>query len=151
MHGLISDLLDAGRIKAGALSVKPRADGWWPSWWTERRIVQVLNNLLSNGRPGYSPETSPIRVAAVSDGVHVAISVFRRGRGVPPDHLPHLFRRYAGVAARGGRSASGGAGLGLVICKGLVEAHGGRIQAESGGSGQGSRFHLHRAGRRPAP
>ena len=57
-----------------------------------------------------------------------------------PDLLPHLFRRYAGGAARGGRSANGGAGLGLVICKGLVEAHGGRIQAESGGTGQGSRF-----------
>ena len=74
------------------------------------------------------------------EGVHVAVSVSDEGRGVAPDLLPHLFRRYAGVAGRDGRRANGGAGLGLVICKGLVEAHGGRIQAESGGPGQGTRF-----------
>ena len=167
MRGLISDLLDAGRIKAGTLSVKPessevaalvdRARNTFlsgggrhavlidlppdlpPVMADRRRIVQVLNNLLSNAAR-YSPETSPIRVAAVSDGVYVAVSVSDEGRGVAPDELPHLFRRYAGGAAGGGQRADGGTGLGLVICKGLVEAHGGRIKAESGGAGEGSRF-----------
>ena len=167
MRGLISDLLDAGRIRAGTLSVKPesskvadlvdRARSTFlsgggghpvlldlppdlpPVMADRRRIVQVLNNLLSNAAK-YSPETSPIRVTAVSDGVHVAVSVSDQGRGVAPDQLRHLFRRYAGVSARDEQRANGGAGLGLVICKGLVEAHGGRIQAESGGTGQGSRF-----------
>ena len=165
MRGLISDLLDAGRIKAGTLSVEPepsevadlvdRARNTFlsgggrhpvlldlppdlpPVMADRRRIVQVLNNLLSNAAK-YSPETSPIRIAAVIDRVHVVVSISDEGRGVAPDQLPHLFRRYAGGAARGGQR--GGAGLGLVICKGLVEAHGGRIQAESGGTGQGSRF-----------
>ena len=99
----------------------------------ERRIVQVLNNLVSNAAR-HSPETSPIRIEAVSDGVHVAISVSDDGRGVPPDVLPHLFRKYGGARGRGGY------GLGLAICRGLVEAHGGRIRGSSGGSGQGACF-----------
>ena len=103
----------------------------------ERRIVQVLNNLFSNAAR-YSPESSPIRVEAERDGVHVAISVCDEGRGVPPERLPLLFRRY--VAGGDGKPGAGGAGLGLAICKGLVEAHGGRISATSGGLGQGSRF-----------
>ena len=167
MRGLVGDLLDAGHIKAGTLSVNPessevadlvdRARSTFlsgggrhavlldlppdlpPVMADRRRIVQVLNNLLSNAAK-YSPETTPIRVAALNDGVHVAVSVSDEGRGVAPDELPHLFRRYAGGAARGGQRTDGGAGLGLIICKGLVEAHGGRIQAESGGAGQGSRF-----------
>ena len=167
MRGLISDLLDAGRIKAGTLSVKPepsevsdlvdRARNTFqsgggrhpvlidlpldlpPVMADRRRIVQVLNNLLSNAAR-HSLESSPIRVAAMREGVHVAVSVSDEGRGVAPDLLPHLFRRYAGVAGRDGRRENGGAGLGLVICKGLVEAHGGRIQAESGGPGHGTRF-----------
>jgi len=105
-----------------------------------QRIVQVLNNLLANAAR-HSPELSPIRVGAVRDGVHVAVSVSDQGRGVPPEQLPHLFQKHAGAAGGGeGERVLGGYGLGLAICKGLVEAHGGRIRAESGGTGQGTRF-----------
>ncbi len=165
MHGLIDDLLDAGRIETGTLSVVPeptevtrlvdQARNTFLSGGgrrtvqidlppdlprvmaDRRRIVQVLNNLLSNASR-HSPESSPIRIAAVHDGVHVAISITDEGRGVPSDLLPHLFRKYTRVA--GGGRGIGGSGLGLAICKGLVEAHGGRIRAESGGSGLGTRF-----------
>ena len=58
------------------------------------------------------------------------------GRGIAPEHLGQLFRKYA---AAGDREGGLGGGLGLAICKGLVEAHGGRIRAESGGLGLGTR------------
>ena len=165
MDALISDLLDAGRLDTGTLSVVPepaevaalvdQARNTFLSGGArhtllidlppelprvmadERRIVQVLNNLFSNAAR-HSPESSPIQVEAARDGVHVAISVCDEGRGVPPERLPRLFRRY--VAGGDGEPGADGAGLGLAICKGLVEAHGGRISATSGGPGQGSRF-----------
>ena len=91
-----------------------------------RRIVQVLGNLLANAAR-HSPEGFSIRVAAARHGAHVAVSVADRGEGLAPEGLAQLFRRHAGVRE------GGGSGLGLVICKGLVEAHGGRIRAESAG------------------
>ena len=164
MWGLISDLLDAGHIEAGTLSVYPgpmrvadlvdQARKTFLSGGArqtilmdlppdlprvladEGRIVQVLNNLFSNASK-HSPESSPIQVSAVLDGVHVAVSVSDEGLGIPPERLPYLFRKHARVGSDAG---IGGSGLGLSICKGLVEAHGGRIWAESGGSGLGARF-----------
>ena len=159
MRGLIANLLDAGSIEAGTLTVAPEPTGVavlvdrarttflsggsrhpvlvdlppdLPGAMADReRIAQVLNNLFSNAAR-HAPETSPIRVEAARDGMHVAISVSDEGRGIPPDELPRLFHKRAGL--------KGGAGLGLAICKGLVEAHGGRIRAESGGPGFGARF-----------
>ena len=163
MHGLIGNLLDAGRIEAGTLSVDPeptevaalvdRARNTFLSGgvrhalqidlplelpWVmadRQRVVQVLCNLLSNAARN-APESSPIRVEASRDGAHVAVSVRDEGRGVPPEMLGKLFGKH--VALTGG--GAGAAGLGLAICKGLVEAHGGRIRAESAGLGQGARF-----------
>ena len=167
MRGVISDLLDAGRIDSGTLSVSPepsdlaslvdRARNTFVSGGglhtilidlppelpqvmaDRRRIVQVLNNLLSNAAR-HAPESSPIRVAALREGVHVAVSVSDQGRGVTPERLPRLFQKYTGAGAKEGKRGLAGTGLGLAICKGLVEAHGGRIRAESGGTGQGTRF-----------
>ena len=167
MQGLIGNLLDAGRIEAGTLSVDPEpsevaalVDGARntflnggarhavaidlppdlpPVMADRQRIVQVLNNLLTNAAR-HSPESSPIRVEAARDGAHVAVSICDEGRGVPPEMLGRLFRKH--VALTGGDSGQGiaASGLGLAICKGLVEAHGGRIRAESEGLGRGARF-----------
>ena len=165
MRGLIGDLLDVGRIDSGTLSVSPepaevaglvdRARNTFLSGGgrhsvlidlppdlpramaDRRRIVQVLNNLFSNASR-HAPESSPIRVTAVREGVHVAISVADEGQGVAPERLPHLFRKHTGLAGGDREGALGAAGLGLAICKGLVEAHGGRIRAASGGTGQGT-------------
>ena len=163
MIGLIADLLDAGRIEAGTLSVAPepsevaalveQARGTFisgggrhavgidlppdlpPVLADRQRIVQVLNNLLANAAR-HAPDTAAIRIAAARDGEHVAVSVADEGRGIAPEHLGQLFRKYA---AAGDREGGVGGGLGLAICKGLVEAHGGRIRAESGGLGLGTR------------
>ena len=163
MIGLIADLLDAGRIEAGTLSVAPEpsavaalvdhargtfiSGGGRHAVWIDlppdlppvladrQRIVQVLNNLLANAAR-HAPDTTAIRIAAARDGEHVAVSVADEGRGIAPEHLGQLFRKYA---AAGDREGGVGGGLGLAICKGLVEAHGGRIRAESGGVGLGTR------------
>ena len=165
MDDLIGDLLDTGRIDTGTLSVDPvpaqvaalvdQARNTFLSGGArhtvvidlppelpavladERRIVQVLNNLFTNAAR-HSPEAAPIRVAAERDGVHVAISVTDAGEGLSAERLAQLFRKHAGVRGREGEPR--GTGLGLVICKGLVEAHGGRVRAESGGDGRGTRF-----------
>ena len=167
MIGLVSELLDAGRIDTGTLSVSPepsevaalvdRARTTFlsgggrhtvlidlppdlPRVMADRqRVEQVLSNLLANAAR-QAPESSPIRVEAERDGVHVAVSVSDEGRGIPPERLAQLFRKYS--AGPGGEPGAGtvGSGLGLAICRGLVEAHGGRIRAESGGPGRGARF-----------
>ena len=167
MYGLIANLLDAGRIEAGTLTVAPepssvaalvdRARNTFlsgggrhavlinippdlPRALADRdRIAQVLVNLLSNAAR-QAPETSPIRIEAARANGTIEISVTDEGRGIRPDRLPHLFRKRAGRPEGYADGHPGGTGLGLAICKGLVEAHGGRIWAESGGPGQGARF-----------
>ena len=164
MDSLIGDLLDAGRIDTGTLSVAPepsevaalvdQARGTFvsgggrhtvridlppdlPRVMADRqRTVQVLSNLLANAAR-HSPESAPIQIAAEREGLQVAVSVADEGRGIAPDHLGQLFRKYT---AAGDREGGVGGGLGLAICKGLVEAQGGRIRAESGGVGLGARF-----------
>ena len=172
MRGLIGDLLDAGRIEAGTLSVAPEPSelaelveearttfvggggrhavvvdlpvGLPRAMADPRRIVQVLTNLLANAAR-HAPESSPIRVAAAREDADIAVSVRDEGRGVAPDLLPQLFNKHAGRAG----GATAGHGLGLAICKGLVEAHGGRIRADSAvGRGTTVTFTIPAAGER---
>ena len=104
-----------------------------------RRVVQVLCNLLSNAAR-YSPESSSIRVNASLRDDCVEMSVADEGRGVSPDEMPLLFRKFSRNIGQGVEREAPDTGLGLAICKGIVEALGGRIWAESGGLGQGSTF-----------
>ena len=139
MRHLIGDLLDVARIETGTLPVSPepvdvtvlvdearsrfQSGGGRANLVIDippdlprvladrRRIVHVLNNLLSNAAR-HSNELSAIRVA--DDGV-----------GVPAERLPHLFRKFSWLEGEERGRETGGSGLGLAICRGIVEAHGG--------------------------
>ena len=166
MIGLIADLLDAGRIETGALSVSPE-----PSQ-VRALVDQARATFVSGGgrhavwidlaarpaapRAGRPPayragaeqpacecrapfpghRRDPHR-GANATGCMSRSRLSDEGRGIAPERLRHLFRKYP---APGDREDGLGGGLGLAICKGLVEAHGGRIRAESGGVGLGARF-----------
>ena len=167
MRHMIVDLLDAARIETGTLSVTleplqlvEMVDEAKRRFATagaqnnlqislppdlplvmadQRRIVQVLNNLLTNAAES-SRETSAIVVSAEREEFHVAVSVTDNGHGVSAEQVQHLFRKFFHVNGDESGDVHHGAGLGLAICRGIVEAHGGRIWVESEGLGFGSRF-----------
>ena len=100
------------------------------------RVLQVLGNLVGNAIR-YAPHGGAVTLGAAGEGREVRFWVSDTGPGIAPEHLPHLFERF--WQARDARSGS--AGLGLAIARGIVEAHGGRIWAESR-PGEGSTFHF---------
>jgi histidine kinase len=102
------------------------------------RITQVLVNLLGNALQ-YTPSGGSVTVKAWAEAREVLVAVRDTGAGVAAEHLPHLFERFYRVDRSRSR-AGGGSGIGLTISKYLVEAHGGRIWAESPGVGRGSSF-----------
>ena len=100
------------------------------------RVSQVLVNLLSNASK-YSPEGGRIRVRVADGGGEVLVSVEDEGVGIKPEDMPKLFKPFPGIRVPGVKDS---VGLGLSICRGIVELHGGRIWAESEGPGKGARF-----------
>ena len=166
MRGLIRDLLEVARIEAGTLSLAPEPTdiallvGQAQASFMEggagsqveldlspelpqvaadrQRALQVLDRLLSNAA-GHSPEGSVITVSARREDSHVAVCVADRGRDMPAQPSPLLFQRVSATGGRG-ESVTGRTALGLEVCRGIIEAHGGRIWVENGGPGSGSRF-----------
>jgi signal transduction histidine kinase len=164
MNSLIRDLLDLARIEAGRFQlrrepqrvqdivddtlilVRPLADVKRVTITEEvddspidadrDRAFQVLSNLIGNAIK-FTPEGGAIVLQARRQGREVLFTVADTGPGIPSEQLPHVFDRY--WQAR--RSGHEGTGLGLYIAKGIVEAHGGRIWAESP-PGSGARLHF---------
>lgn len=164
MDRLIEDLLDVAKIEDGKLRLNPgayqpeiiiedvvsrhqmeadergitlRAEAAEELPWVEadlRRLEQVLANLIGNALK-FTPRGGEIELLAGQDGEFVRFSVRDTGRGIPKAKLPRLFDRFWQVED----GEESGAGLGLAICKGLVEAQGGQIWAESQ-EGEGTRF-----------
>jgi signal transduction histidine kinase len=93
------------------------------------RVAQVLTNLLSNAIK-FSPVGGRIEITAERDGDGVRVGVRDSGEGIAQEDLPRLFQKFTQIDSSATRKA-GGTGLGLVICKGIVEQHGGRIWVES--------------------
>ncbi len=114
-----------------------------PVFADEERVLQVLSELVGNAIK-FSPENTSIRLAAqaVSGAVpgttEVCFMVEDQGRGIAPEKLERIFDRFQQGDASDSR-ALGGTGLGLALCRSIVEQHGGRIWAESE-PGKGSRF-----------
>lgn len=106
----------------------------------EDRIGQVLSNLLGNALQ-YTPARRAVEVGACRQDDRVVFEIRDEGIGIPAEHLSHLFTRFYRVDRSRARPG-GGSGIGLTIAKHLVEAHNGRIWAESPGPGQGSTFHF---------
>ncbi|HVM24012.1 MAG TPA: GAF domain-containing sensor histidine kinase [Candidatus Limnocylindrales bacterium] len=165
----VDDLLDASRAEQGRLSTTSEpidlaelaedvaagfpADSHQivveaepaPVIGDRRRLQQVIENLLGNARK-YSPDGGPIRLTVARAGDLVRTSVKDRGIGIPSEDLPKLFQRFSRGANVDDRRFSG-LGLGLYICRRIVEEHGGRIWAESAlGAGTTVSFELPSSG-----
>lgn len=109
-------------------------------------IEQVLINLLENAAK-YTPKDAPIEIAARESDGAVTIDVADRGQGIPRELVEKIFEKFYRLPREG---ASGGAGLGLAICRGIVEAHGGRISVhERVGGGAVFRFTIPLEGKPP--
>jgi signal transduction histidine kinase len=129
---LISDTLESFKELAArqgvALTgeVEPKVD---PLWMDAQRIGRVLNNLIGNALR-HTPDGGYIHVHAAALPQGVRVEVTDSGEGIRPEDLPYVFDRfYRGEKSR--NRATGGAGLGLAIARGIIEAHGGRIAVES--------------------
>ncbi len=162
---LVQGILNVSRIEAGQLILQPQAFsivgliekviGVWesrgvanqfehpraqnlPSVWADRdRTEEILFNLIDNAIK-YSPENAAIRIDAESDGKFALISVSDRGIGIPQEEMDKIFDKFHRVD-RGDTVETYGHGLGLYICRRLVEAQGGQIGVEST-LGEGSTF-----------
>lgn len=163
MNTLLEDLLDTSKIDAGRYTIAPQkldvaqmfeeaqsllaplaldkdisisfeADPDLSIHADPERLFQVLSNLVGNAIK-FTPRLGTVGVHAKSVGDEIVFTVRDSGEGIPKEHLPHVFDRYWTVK----EGNPTGTGLGLYITQGIVEAHGGRIVAESE-PGQGSEF-----------
>jgi PAS domain S-box-containing protein len=110
-----------------------------PVWAAPDRLVQVLINLLSNAIK-FSPRESTVTLTAQNQIDRVLFQVKDQGRGIPADKVETIFGQFQQVDASDARD-KGGTGLGLTICRNIVQKHGGRIWVESA-LGKGSAFYF---------
>ncbi len=160
IDALIQDLLDTTRLRGGRLHVTPRAvdatelaehsiESMRPLAEASRvslnlqlpahlpavhadpdRITQLLSNLIGNAIK-FTPPGGSVSVEAHPDGDEVLFVVTDTGEGISPEELPHVFEQFYQSPGNTRRSTRHGAGLGLPISRGIVEAHGGNIWIES--------------------
>jgi two-component system sensor histidine kinase KdpD len=154
LERLVANLLDMTRLDAGAVTLKrewvpldeliggaltrlePRLDAravsvtlapGLPLLSVDPVLIeQLFVNLLENADK-YTPPGSPLELNATSDGLRVTVSLADHGPGLAPGTEQRIFEKFF----RGAQTRAGGAGLGLAICRGIVDAHGGTISAEN--------------------
>jgi signal transduction histidine kinase len=163
---LITELLDISRLETGRLVLRRQlvdlpalaativekvrmiepaleattafADGFPRVLADPDKVEQVLTNLVENAAKYASP--AGLRIVGTFDDDHVDVAVIDRGPGIPADVVPRLFDKFF----RAPDTKPTGTGLGLFISRGLVEAHGGRLTADSASHGSTFRFTLPR-------
>ena len=144
---LVAEVVEAQKVLATSSSIELRVDvakDVGEVWGEHDRLVQVFENLIGNAIK-FTTAGGWITVGAASNDQEVVFWVADSGSGIEPSNLPHVFDQFW-QATRGGRR---GAGLGLPIAKGIVEAHGGHIWVEST-LGRGSTFFFSIPKPRPA-
>ena len=175
LERLVRDIVDLGRLQDGRMPIRPEPVGaadvvreavasWRPVAEAKglrmeedlephtvhadaERLHQVADNLLSNAvkfTPG-----GRVHVSTRREGDESVLVVEDTGHGFPPEQAERLFSPFERADAE--RHTVSGVGLGLSICKGIVEAHGGTITARSGGDGRGARFEVRIPLRPPPP
>ncbi|HEX8700799.1 MAG TPA: sensor histidine kinase [Myxococcaceae bacterium] len=166
---LVDDLLDTTRLQSGRFELKPQPTNLLPivhevlerfefrtgqglrfqldpptspleGVWDAPRLDQVLTNLLSNA-VRYSPQGGTVHLSFDVAPDRVELRVRDEGIGIPPECLARLFQPFS-RASNASAGNFGGLGLGLFICREIVERHGGAIWAESPGPQKGSCFHV---------
>jgi PAS domain S-box-containing protein len=105
------------------------------------RIQQIFWNLLSNAIK-FTSENGNVWIIAAPAGKDICVTISDNGVGVSPDFLPHLFNRFSQEDTSSTRDHSG-LGLGLFLVRHLIELHGGRVDADSGGEGKGTTFSVY--------
>jgi signal transduction histidine kinase len=163
LAGLVGDLLDATRLEQGRLvgerepvdlatlaqevcahgagdeTCAVEANAPVVGVYDRRRVEQLFQNLIENAKK-YSPERTPITIKVWQENGEAQIAVEDLGIGIPAADLPRIFERFSRASNVDDRRFHG-MGLGLYICRGIVEEHGGRIWVESE-VGKGSTFHV---------
>lgn len=165
LHALIDNLLDSSRLQAGTLPMnfqqlrldtmlkdltlraRSRNEGLQIEFETQApklqiqadstRLSQVFDNIISNAIK-YAPG-SPIAISLTSEGEQAHIQICDRGPGISEQHLENLFKRFYRVSES--NPTAHGTGLGLYICRKIIQAHQGEIRAASQ-VGQGTCFHI---------
>ncbi|AME24279.1 ATP-binding protein [Burkholderia sp. PAMC 26561] len=176
---IIDDLLDLSRVRTGKLALRfspvdvtsmlravvqastadavsggidlsmTGADAAMMIYADAERVEQMIWNLVRNALK-FTPRGGRVQLAISQLAGSVCLDVTDTGQGIAPDFLPRIFEMFS-QADGGGRRDRGGLGIGLSLVKQLAELHGGRIEAESAGLGQGARFRLWLPENAPSP
>lgn len=144
IHEIVLSFKELARQRQIELKFLPARE-YIPLWYDRDQLEKVLYNLLSNAFK-HTPDGGAIRVEieplaaeAPAAGERVRLRISDTGRGIPPDQLTRIFERFYQVEQQSEANAASGTGIGLALAKSIVEAHHGRIWAESD-RGHGATF-----------